>query len=100
MAAKLMTKSQLAAHIAEKFSLSKKAANDVIDEFASIAVAQTKKVGAFTLPGLGKLAEERRDQHIAETENLCEEMKALAKAHEQLSTKPPIFADTDKEISP
>jgi DNA-binding protein HU-beta len=32
----------------------------VIDEFASVAVAQTKKVGAFTLPGLGKLVKAHR----------------------------------------
>jgi DNA-binding protein HU-beta len=60
MAAKLMTKSQLAAHIAEKFSLSKKAANEVLDEIANVAVTQTKKAGAFTLPGLGKLVKAHR----------------------------------------
>ena len=60
MAAKLMTKSQLAAHIADRFSLSKKTANEVIDEMAAVAVAQTKKAGAFTLPGLGKLVKAHR----------------------------------------
>jgi DNA-binding protein HU-beta len=60
MAVKLMTKSQLASHFADKFGISKKSANDVIDEFASVAVAQTKKVGAFTLPGLGKLVKAHR----------------------------------------
>ena len=60
MAAKLMTKSQLTAHIAEKFSLSKKAANEVLDEIANVAVTQTKKAGAFTLPGLGKLVKAHR----------------------------------------
>jgi DNA-binding protein HU-beta len=60
MAVKLMTKNQLASHFADKFGISKKSANDVIDEFASVAVAQTKKVGAFTLPGLGKLVKAHR----------------------------------------
>jgi len=60
MAAKLMTKSQLAAHFADKFSISKKQANEVLDEFASVAVAQTKKSGAFTLPGVGKLVKAHR----------------------------------------
>jgi len=60
MAAKLMTKSQLAAHFADKFSISKKQANEVIDEFASVAVTQTKKSGAFTLPGVGKLVKAHR----------------------------------------
>ena len=60
MAVKLMTKSQLAAHFAEKFSISKTAANEFLDEVAAVAVAQTKKVGAFTLPGVGKLVKAHR----------------------------------------
>jgi len=60
MAVKQMTKSQLAAHFAEKFSISKKAANEFLDEVAAVAVAQTKKVGAFTLPGVGKLVKAHR----------------------------------------
>jgi DNA-binding protein HU-beta len=60
MAVKQMTKSQLAAHFAEKFSISKKAANEILDEVAAVAVAQTKKVGAFTLPGVGKLVKAHR----------------------------------------
>jgi DNA-binding protein HU-beta len=60
MAAKLMTKSQLAAHLADKFSMSKKGANEVLDEIAAVAVAQTKKSGAFTLPGVGKLVKAHR----------------------------------------
>jgi methyl-accepting chemotaxis protein len=48
-----------------------------------------------------KLAEGRRDQPIAEVENLCDEMQALARAHEQLRTKPQRFpAGSDKEVSP
>lgn len=60
MALKPLTKSQLAAHFAEKFSMSKKAANDVLDEIAAVAVAQTKKTGSFTLPGIGKLVKAAR----------------------------------------
>jgi DNA-binding protein HU-beta len=64
MAAKLMTKSQLAAHFADKFSLTKKQANEVIDEIAAVAVAQTKKSGAFTLPGIGKLVKAHRKARV------------------------------------
>ena len=60
MAAKLMTKSQLAAHFAARFEMSKKQANEVIDEFAAVAVTQTKKNGAFTMPGVGKLVKAHR----------------------------------------
>lgn len=55
-----LTKSELAAHLAGKFNLSKKAANEVLNELAAVAVAQTKKVGAFTLPGIGKLVKAHR----------------------------------------
>jgi DNA-binding protein HU-beta len=79
MAAKLMTKSQLAAHIAEKFSLSKKAANDVIDELASVAVAQTKKSGAFTLPGIGKLVKAARKARMGRNPATGEAIKIPAK---------------------
>ena len=42
-------------HFAEKFELSKKTAAEIIDEVAALAVSETKKVGSFTLPGVGKL---------------------------------------------
>jgi DNA-binding protein HU-beta len=79
MAVKQMTKSQLAAHIAEKFSLSKKAANEVIDELASVAVAQTKKVGAFTLPGIGKLVKAARKARKGRNPATGEEIRIPAK---------------------
>ena len=52
---KPVTKSQIVAHFAKKFELSKKAASSVIDEMAMLAIAETKKAGAFTFPGIGKL---------------------------------------------
>ncbi|MBX3277765.1 MAG: HU family DNA-binding protein [Acidobacteria bacterium] len=60
MPAKAMTKSQLAAHFATKFGLSKKTAGDVVAEFATVALAQTKKTGQFTIPGIGKLVKAHR----------------------------------------
>ena len=59
-AAKQMTKSQLAAHFADKFEMSKKQANEVLDELASVAVAQTRKIGSFVIPGVGKLVKAAR----------------------------------------
>ena len=76
---KLMTKSQLAAHIADKFSLSKKAANDVLDEIAAVAVAQTKKAGAFTLPGVGKLVKAHRKARKGRNPATGAEIKIPAK---------------------
>jgi DNA-binding protein HU-beta len=52
---KPLTKSQIVSYFAKKFDLSKKASLLAIDEMAALAIAETKKVGAFTLPGIGKL---------------------------------------------
>lgn len=60
MATKQMTKSQIAAHFALKFGLSKKLAAEAIAELAALAVAQTKKNGSFTIPGVGKLVKAHR----------------------------------------
>jgi DNA-binding protein HU-beta len=51
---KLMAKGQIVTHFAEKFEISKKAAASIIDEYAALATAETKKKGAFVLPGIGK----------------------------------------------
>lgn len=51
--AKAMTKTQLAARIAEKAGITKKLALDILEEIASIAYKEAKN--SFTLPGLGKL---------------------------------------------
>src|SRR5512139_7773 len=52
---KPLTKAQTVSYFAKKFDLSKKVASSVIDEMAALAVAETKKAGAFTFPGIGKL---------------------------------------------
>ena len=57
---KTMTKTELIQHFAEKFELTKKNAKAIIDEIADVAVAQTKKVGEFTIPGIGKLVKQKR----------------------------------------
>lgn len=60
MATKPMTKSQLSSHISKKAGITKKAANEIIDELAAVAYKETKSSGQFTLPGLGKLVLDRR----------------------------------------
>ena len=51
---KVMTKGQIVSHFAGKFEVSKKAAASMIDEYAALAMSETKKKGAFVLPGIGK----------------------------------------------
>ena len=60
MPAKHMTKSQIVQHLSDKFEMPRKTAAAIIDEFANLAVAQTKKAGMFVLPGIGKLVKVHR----------------------------------------
>ena len=61
---KPLTKSQIVSYFAKKFDLSKKAASSVIDEMAALAIAETKKVGIFTFPGIGKLVLVKRKARV------------------------------------
>ena len=51
--AKQMTKSQLASELAQKASITKKSAEDVLNELATIAYREAEN--SFTIPGIGKL---------------------------------------------
>lgn len=79
MAGKAMTKSQLAAHFADKFSVSKKTANEILDEVAAVAIAQTKKIGQFVLPGIGKLVKAQRKARKGRNPATGAEIKIPAK---------------------
>ena len=59
-AAKAMTKTQIVSYMAEKAGLSKKQAAGILEEFAGLAVRETKKSGQFVIPGLGKLVKSHR----------------------------------------
>ena len=61
---KPLTKAQIVSFFAKKFDLSKKSASSIIDEMAGLAVAETKKVGAFTFPGIGKLVLVKRKARV------------------------------------
>jgi DNA-binding protein HU-beta len=61
---KPLTKSQIVSYFAKKFDLSKKVAASVIDEMVTLAVAETKKAGAFTFPGIGKLVLVKRKARV------------------------------------
>ncbi len=76
---KVLTKGQLVSHFAEKFCLTKKVAAEVVDEMASLAVAETKKKGAFVLPGIGKTALVKRKARKGRNPATGEEIKIPAK---------------------
>jgi DNA-binding protein HU-beta len=50
--AKQLTKSQLASELAEKTGITKKSADDVLNELATIAYREAEN--SFTIPGIGK----------------------------------------------
>ena len=63
----------------QKFGLSKKTANEVLDEVANVALAQTKKAGAFTIPGIGKLVKANRKARKGRNPATGAEIKIPAK---------------------
>jgi DNA-binding protein HU-beta len=79
MAKKPMTKSQIVGHFAEKFDIPKKTASAFIDEVANLAVAETKKSGAFTVPGIGKLVISKRKARMGRNPATGEPIKIPAK---------------------
>jgi DNA-binding protein HU-beta len=79
MAKKPMTKSQIVAYFAKKFEVSKKAASTMIEEVAALAIAETKKNGAFVLPGIGKLVKVNRKARMGRNPATGEAIKIPAK---------------------
>ena len=79
MAKKPMTKSQIISHFAGIFELPKKTAAAVVDEVAALAVSETKKSGAFTLPGIGKLVISKRKARMGRNPATGEAIKIPAK---------------------
>ena len=57
---KPMTKTQVVEHLADKFMLTKKDTKAILEELGALAQSQTKKVGEFTVPGIGKLVKQKR----------------------------------------
>ena len=75
--AKALTKSQIAASIAEKNEISKKQATQILDTIAQLAYKQARNT--FTLPGLGKLVLVNRKARIGRNPATGAEIKIPAK---------------------
>jgi len=76
---KLLTKGQTVTHFAEKFEISKKAAASIIDEYAALAIAETKEKGAFVLPGIGRSVLVKRKARKGRNPATGQEIKIPAK---------------------
>ena len=79
MAKKPMTKPQIVSHFAKKFELTRKIASGIIEEVAALAVSETKKAGAFTLPGIGKLVLVKRKARMGRNPQTGKAIKIPAK---------------------
>ena len=82
---KPMTKSQIVNHFSDKFEFTRKQAADVVNEFSELAIAQTKKVGAFTMPGVGKLSKVKRKARVGRNPATGEPIKIPAKTVVKMS---------------
>ena len=75
--AKSMTKSQIADHVAQKAGLTKKAAVQLLDDFAGLAYREAKNV--FVVPGIGKLVLANRKARMGRNPQTGEAIKIPAK---------------------
>ena len=75
--ARPMSKAQIAAHIATKFEMTKKAGAQVLEEIAKLAYREAKK--GFTLPGIGKLVVVNRKARMGRNTQTGEPIKIPAK---------------------
>ena len=75
--AKALTKSQIAAAVAEKAGITKKQAGEVLATLCDLAYKNAKNT--FTLPGIGKLVLVNRKARIGRNPATGEEIKIPAK---------------------
>ena len=75
--AKMMTKSQIAGYIANKFELTKKQGTMILEELANLAAKEAKK--GFVFPGVGKLVVVNRKARMGRNPQTGEAIKIPAK---------------------
>src|SRR5690242_11956773 len=74
-----MTKTQLVREVAEKHGINNKTAAAFLEHLVELAIKETKKGGAFTLPGLGKLVKANRKARMGRNPQTGEAIKIPAK---------------------
>lgn len=77
MAAKAMSKSALADHLAKKAGITKKMAVEIMEELTAVAYKEAKNT--FTLPGIGKLVLANRKARMGRNPQTGEAIKIPAK---------------------
>ena len=77
--AKPMTKSKIVAHMAEKAGISKKGTAAFFEELFKLAVKETKGVGKFVIPGLGRAVKRHSKARMGRNPQTGEPIKIKAK---------------------
>ena len=75
--AKALTKSQIVSAVAEKSSLTKKQAAEILEQLAALAYKHAKD--SFTIPGLGKLVLVNREARVGRNPATGETIQIKAK---------------------
>ena len=74
-----MTKGRLVEELSAALQGGKKEAVAVLDALVAIAYREAKKIGEFTLPGIGKLVKQKRAARIGRNPKTGEKLKIAAK---------------------
>jgi DNA-binding protein HU-beta len=74
---KMMTKSQIAGHFADKFEITKKQSVEILEELAMLAAKQARN--GFVFPGVGKLVVVKRKARMGRNPQTGEAIKIPAK---------------------
>ncbi|MBU1319400.1 MAG: HU family DNA-binding protein [candidate division Zixibacteria bacterium] len=79
MAGKPLTKAQLVSKLSGDLEMTKVNVNNFLEQLNKIAMAETKKSGQFTLPGIGKLVKSHRKARMGRNPQTGEAIKIPAK---------------------
>ncbi|MGH9354139.1 MAG: HU family DNA-binding protein [Terriglobia bacterium] len=77
--AKVMSKSQVVGHLAEKAGIQKKAVGAVLEEMISLATRECRSGGQFVVPGLGKAVKASRKARMGRNPQTGEAIKIPAR---------------------
>jgi len=79
MADKPLTKAQIITALADELAIKKSEVSAFFDAVTALAYKETKKKGAFVLPGFGKLVKDKRKARKGRNPATGEEIKIPAK---------------------
>ncbi len=76
---KKMTQTEFVKKIAEVGGVTNKVAKEIIQAYADIAIAETKRNGVFVLPGIGRLKKVERKARVGRNPQTGEKIRIPAK---------------------